>query len=386
MKRLAFLLPVALSACFSPDDIFVLDGTLVAAAPEGQPVRLYRGKPDDDRVCRQLTLFKETTADAAGRYTFELFRAQAQSLNGVTKDPCFSVQAEFPSFTVAAIALAQVFGPEELPPLPDWRPNPQLGEGWVVRFEPVTTLPAEETLEGPFITHRLEVTDASSRLAWRQDDLLLEPGGPGGMTLARVPLRFDPFTLIEEQSVVGRLEARITQRGDGRGGPFEGRPGFGRTVEVIAGQVLTLTELAPHPTRDRPCRAFGNPCRLTDGDYAPTPPDFETNIMELEPPDALVPGRLVLRGLETSASSFGVELKDLGGVLSPRVDHALPVSAWDPTGAALELPLADGTMLQRGGPPKHFLVVPLDATTPQAVVRLRFSSPVTRLGELSALE
>jgi hypothetical protein len=132
------------SGCFNPDDIFPLKGTVTSADPvEGQVIKLLRdSKQAGFGGCSGAlaTDFKQTTADANGNFSFEVFRAQTQSLTNFSPF-CFRVSAQFPSGSRAWSDLSGIFDETHLSPLPDWQAAPQ-HEHDGLQFRPPSPRPA----------------------------------------------------------------------------------------------------------------------------------------------------------------------------------------------------------------------------------------------------
>ena len=181
MRRALLVIPLVLSACFNPDDILPVHGSLTSPDPvAGQVVRLLRDPAGArESNCTEAKPFKETTTDEAGKFSFDVFRAQATRLSGMGTF-CFRVETTFPSGAYAFSEILGLFGEETLPPFPDWRAQPTRADG-ALRFEPMAPLPETgETFEGDQLVHRSEWLTEDGGLAWAADDrvLAVDPDAP----------------------------------------------------------------------------------------------------------------------------------------------------------------------------------------------------------------
>ncbi len=389
MKRLVLLLLAMSAGCFGPDDIFIVDGRVTSPEPAEQVVRLLRGKPDQQGtgICGELKPFKDAITNADGGFVFEVFRAQAQSLTGFTTNFCFRVEAQFASGSRATTVVPQLFGPQTLPDLPDWRPLMQLDAG-VVAFAPLSPLPEVEGFEGTQLTHRLEARTADGGLAWRADDRVM---AFGERTPQRVPLRFDEAVLAEDEAVTVRLRARLTAPVDeapgGPGpGPGEPRRSFAPVVEAEAGEALVVAGRAAPPSRGLSCAPLPAPCALTDGELTPVELGEGVTTVVLDLPTPLAVRWVVLRGLETTAGILAVQLGTADGGVAPFVQQVLPQSLWLPVTEVVHVPLPDGGVLGLGEPEPIFVAVPLPAGEPAWRVQVSVPGGVRRLAEVSVLE
>lgn len=384
MKRLGLVLLGTLAACFSPDDLLIVDGRVASPEPAGQVVRLLRGRPAGGAACGDYRSFKETVTDADGGFSFEVFRAQAQALVEGLEDRCFRAEVDFSSGARASTVVLRLFGPETLPVLPDWRPAMSLDAGSLF-FTPVAPLPAEEALDGEQVTHRLEARTVDGGLAWRQDDRVLVVAGREEPRAVRVPLTFDEALLVEDEALTLRLRGRVVGMFEAEG-PFGGGRGFANPVEVEASEAIAVAARAAPPTRGLPCADYGSPCALTDGALAPQEPERSGNALVLELPTPLAARWLVLRGLETESPLLGVQLTGVDGGAVLQSQYLAPESLWDPVDAPRDVPLPDGGVRRAGEERLRFVAIPLDAGAP--VTRVRVSEPVglRRAAELSVLE
>jgi hypothetical protein len=334
--------------------------------------------------CGDYRPFKESLTDADGGYAFEVFRAQAQGLTEGVGDRCFRAEVEFRSGSRASTVLPRLYGPETLPGLPDWQPAMTLDAG-VLAFTPVAPLPAEETLDGEQLTHRLEARTADGGLAWAQDDRLLRVAGLEAPRAERVPLTFDDAVLVEDEAVTVRLRARVVGVVEAEG-PFGGGRGFGSPVEVDGAGTLSLPARAAPPTRGLPCVGFGAPCALTDGALEPREPAGQVTALALDFPTPLVPRWLVVRGLEVDSPLLGVQLLALDGGVAAQAQYLAAESLWDPVAAPRDEPLPDGGVLRQGEARLRFLAIPLDAGVPVGGVRVTEPVGLRRAAELSVVE
>jgi len=384
MLLLATLL---LAGCFNPDDIFPVHGTVTSADPvEGQVVRLLRDpSPAIGPTCSDAKPFKETQVDAEGKYSFDVFRAQAMKLTGGSPF-CFRVETTFPSGSVVSTELLGLSGEESLPPFPDWRAQPSRVDG-VLRFEPVTPLPAVESFEGDQVAHRAEWRTEDGGLAWAADDLV---GGFDATSMALVPLR-QPLgfgdAALEDFSGTVVMHARTTVVGTEEG-PFGNRNV--RTLELQSGDTLPLAGTRTPISRGLPCPEFGSPCPLTDGllssvDAGNT--GGPTTVMIFTLPAPTVLSELVLRGVETDALLMGVQLLDADGGTLSLVQHELPSSLWNASVPSFVLrPSRDGGVEFAPRSDPRFVSVPLDAGVPVSALRIGFAGGVDSVSELSLFE
>jgi hypothetical protein len=371
------LVIVSLSGCFNPDDIFPLHGSVTSLDPvQGQPVRLLRDAVIDGRSkCDDATAFKETTTDEAGNFSFDVFRAQAQKLTGFGQF-CFRVETDFPSQSLAFADL-RLDTETTLPTFPDWRAQPRLENG-VVHFEPLTPLPAEETLEGDQLVHRAEWLTADGGVAWVMDDRFIDP--QTGM-LVRVPMPLDDAAL-EDFSGSVRMRAQLSKF-EAALGPFGGS---GSLIEARSGETLQLTGSRIPVSRGLACPALGTPCPLTDGRLdAADAGTSQSLTLTLSTPVPL--SAVVVRGAETDALLVGVLLKDADGGALPLVQYLLPTSTWNGGAPSfMRRPRRDGgfDVLQQSS--TRYFVVALDASVPISSVTVGFAGGVSSVAEISLFE
>jgi hypothetical protein len=373
------LASLLLSACFNPDDILPVKGTVTSPDPvEGQVVRLLRESriETDDFTCANATPFKETTADADGRYQLDVFRAQAQKLTGVGQF-CFRLESTFASGSSGFTDVPRLFGELELPPLPDWRAQPRF-EGEVLRFEPAAPLPELESLEGDQVVHRAEFVTSDGGVAWVADDRALdlftrEP--------SRVPIALEPWAL-EDFSGEVRLAARVTTVDPEDPAPIQ-FPGAGGAVlfELRSGQSVPVAGTRTPLSRGLDCAPYGSPCPLTDGALVAVDGGGET-MVTLALPSAVPVSAIVLRGVETPLPLIGVLLEDGDGG-TRQVQHVVPTSLWN-GGQLLPDPTGGGTGF-RFAFPATYSMVHLDGGVVKSFT-LVFQQGLDRIAEVSVFE
>lgn len=381
MRRLALgLISVLISGCFNPDDIFPVHGSVVSPdGVEGLTVELLRdssttlGAP----TCEQGTPFKTTTTDAEGRFTFDLFRAQTQSLSGRGLH-CFRVQVTFPSGATARTDLPAIGSEVNLPAFTDWRAAPRL-EGGLFRFEPVTDLVEAEDA-GQLIGHRLELLTTDGGLAWRAEDMVTDPVGQ----FFRTTLRFDDARL-EDFSGALRLTALVP-------GVRSDAPVFGEDSSAVwlqAAETVALTGTQVPLSRGLPCDSVATPCPLTDGDLAQVELGVRQSL-SFEFPSEVDAGTLVLRGLQTLSPTFGVQFFAADGGRVQALSFAGPLDELEvlaPFGliesnSVTVRPLRDGGVML-GDVPARYVALPVTPVAPITRVVLRFSAGVQELAEFS---
>jgi hypothetical protein len=385
MRRvlLGLVAAVVASACFSPDDILIVKGAVTSSEPEGQPVRLLRGRQGESRGdCEGLRDFKETRTDATGAYSFDVFRAQAQSLSDFSPIFCFRLEAVFRSGARARVELPALLGPITLPTLPDWQSGLSLDGDGGVRFSSALPLPADERLEGVQLTHRLEGLLADGGVSWRQDDRVLSIER---MAPERVPLFFAPEVLVEDEPVTLGLRARVEPRVE----PDEDPLGGSRLIlgfEVFAPESVALPPRAAPLSRGVPCPPLLEPCPFTDGLVGREQVVGALTRLSLELPAPGAPRWLVLRGLETPAPLVAVELGFEDGGASTPLQHALPVSLWGIAEGGGLIALPDGGVLPGPADVASWSVVRLPDAADVARVTLSAPLGIGGLGELSLVE
>ncbi|MDP2274282.1 MAG: hypothetical protein Q8K32_26290 [Archangium sp.] len=380
MRRVLLVISWVLSACFNPDDILPVHGSLTSADPvAGQVVRLLRDPAGArEASCAEAQPFKEATADEAGNFSFDVFRAQAVKLTaqGVF---CFRVETTFASGTTVFTDLVGLSSEVTLPPFPDWRAAPSRVDG-VLRFEPFAPLPVEERFEGDQVVHRAEWITADGGLAWVVDDrvMALNPV-TNEVAPARVPMAFDDFALEDFSGSVA-INARFTITEED--GPFGSNS---TTLEARSGQTLQVAGARTPFSRGLDCPVFGTPCYLTDGDLSAVDAG-NTNglIFAFAAPTSV--SAVVLRGVETEASLMALQLtaEDGGTVL---VQQVLPTSLWNAAVPNFTLrPLPDGGLEFGPKADARFVTIRVDAGVLVEQVQFGFVSPVARAGEISVFE
>lgn len=365
---------LGLGGCFNPDDLFPLRGSLSSPdALEGQRVELLRERRTAVYgPCVALQPFLETTADAEGRYGFELFRAQTQSLLGSRGTYCFRAQAMFASGASAALDVPEVVGELTLPTFPDWHANFSR-DTRLFSFAPAQALPPEQS--PVLLVHRLEVHTLDGGLAWRADDVVLDPdtGAP-----LRVELRADRLAL-EEFTGRASLQARwlppeaLTVDSFAEALPLAMRLNAPETVEL-------QTTVLPWSWKAG-CSAVAEPCPLTDhllepvelGGVEPVRVDFLGSV---------VPVAIVLRGYVSAATSLTITLIDENRYRHT-FEHQLRSSLWANGLELVTTTLADGGHVSTVQPEPRFTVIPLFVSYAVETVIITFPGGVERMSELS---
>lgn len=381
MKRLALALIAALiSGCFNPDDIFPVHGSVASPdGVEGVTVELLRdssttlGAP----TCEQGTPFKTTTTDAEGKFSFDLFRAQTQSLSGRGLH-CFRVQVKFPSGATARADLPAIGGELTVPGFTDWRASPRLEAG-EFRFTPVTDL-AEAEDAGQLIGHRLDFVTMDGGLAFRAEDVIADLGGQ----FQRQPLRFGAEA-IEDFAGALHLTALVPAVRE-EGVSFRGES---VAVWLEAAEKLPIAGTALPQSRGLPCPSVAQPCPLTDGQLEPVELLVRQSV-SLDFPGEIDAGALVLRGLQTLSPTFAVQFfasdggrvqaRSLAGV-TDEVNFLAPLGLLASNSITVQ-PTDDGGVML-GGVPARYVSVPVSPVAPISRVVLRFSAGVQELAELS---
>lgn len=378
-----FLWLLLLPACFNPDDILVVSGSLSSPDPvAGQVVRLLRDPlANNGPGCAEAKLFKETTADEAGNFSFDVFRAQAMKLTGGGFF-CFRVETSFPSGSTVFSDLQALTGADKLPPFPDWRAHPTRVDG-VLRFEPLAPLPAEELLfEGDQLVHRAEWISEDGGLAWVMDDRVMAfLTGAGGIAPVRVPMVLDDYALEDFSGTVS-LRGQLTIMEEGTG-PF----GSGATtLEARSGDTLQLTGGRVPLSRGLDCPGRGTPCPLTDGALTAVDAGMALPIVfTLAAPASL--SAVVVRGAETDATLMAVQLIGVDGGSLPLVQHFFPTSLWNANAPVqTRRPQRDGGFEFAPAVEPRFASITFDAGVPIREVRVGFASALERLSELSIFE
>lgn len=382
MRRALLVLSLVLTACFNPDDILPVHGTLTSADPvEGQVVRLLRD-PSGAREasCNEAKPFKETTADEAGHFSFDVFRAQAIKLTGQGVF-CFRVETTFPSGSTVFSDIVGLNGEVTLLPFPDWRAAPSRVDG-VLRFEPFAPIPMEESFEGDQLVHRAQWLTADGGVAWVVDDrvMVFNPM-TNETTPTRQPMDFDDYAL-EDLSGAVTLSARFTVT-EASEGPFGSNS---TTLEARSGQTLQVSGNRTPFSRGLECPPLGTPCFLTDGDLSPADAGGgQAVIFTLPAPNSV--SAVVVRGAETDALLMGLQLIDVDGGTLPLVQQLLPTSLWNAGVPNFTLrPLPDGGLEFGPKADARFVTITFDAGVPLKEVRIGFANGVQRVGEISLFE
>lgn len=379
---------LALPACLNPDDIFPVQGTVASAGPvAGQVVRLLRRPrlaPYGGCDGTGLGPFKEAVTDADGGYGFEVFRAQALSLNtGLTGGYCMRAVAEFPSGSVAWNDFPYfIQAPTVVAPLRDWRAAPRL-EAEVLAFEPVLPWPDDAGgLDGSVpaqLEHQVVVLTGDGGVLWKEADRSydLDTGAS-----ARVALRLDGARL-EDFAGVASLRARLDEPVE-----FPGL-GFGAVAtasELRAGQALPVAGTRAPPSRGLPCPEVGTPCPLTDGDLTVVDAGgVEEVTLALATPGPL--SAVVLRGVSAASREVTLLLGQVDGGTLPPLVHLLPLTAFDQRPQYPEPVFVDGGLVFPPEPAVGlYAVVGLDAGEPVARVTLRFPGGLRSVAEVSLAE
>ena len=386
MRLSALLLLLVLPACFNPDDILPVHGSVVSLDPvAGQAVRLLRD-PVALRTasCADAKPFKETSTDEAGNFSFDVFRAQATKLSGMGTF-CFRVETDFASGGAAFSEILGLFGEVTLPPFPDWRAQPTRAEG-ALRFEPMAPLPeTEETFDGPQLVHRAEWFTEDGGLAWVADDRVLafDPL-TNGVAPARQPMLMDDLALEDFAGSV-TMSARLTNPGE-QMGPFDSNS---TSIEVRSGQRLQLSGGRRPISRGLGCPPYAAPCPLTDGDLSPVDAGVQLFRFTFQTPTRV--SSVVVRGAETESLLMGVIFGELDGGLDagpPRfVQHVMATSLWNanvPTFVVKMQPDGGVEFSPKSDP--HFFTLTFDAGAPVSSLTVGFASGVDRIAEISLFE
>jgi hypothetical protein len=374
--RGSLLLFVLLSACFNPDDILPVKGTITSPDPvEGQVVRLLReSRIEGNQTCANATAFKETTVKADGAYTFDVFRAQAQKLTGFGQF-CFRLETTFASGS-SAFTDFELQSELQVPTIPDWRPSPLIVDEEVF-FTPVKPRVSPED-PSEILVHRARFVTADGGVAWERDDRLFDLTTQLPVRFIGVPL---PTEALEDFSGSLDFVARLTVTGESTGPFGDDRS---KLVEFRANQPRALSGTRTPFSRGLACPPFAAPCPLTDGALTRTPGNAATRVVFFLPAPTPV-STIVLRGVETGVPLMGVLLGDADGGLVGQVQHELPTSTWSQFPEFVPL---EGD----GGVPEFRLVLPaaystirLDGGVVSAVV-LTFPQGLDAISEVSLFE
>jgi hypothetical protein len=379
MRALALVSLVVLGGCFNPDDIFPLKGTVESVAPvEGQVVRLLRSTTAGNfGPCTgsDAKPFKETVAAADGRYSFDVFRAQAQSLTNFSSS-CFRVEATFASGSQAWSAFT-LSGETEVAPLRDWRAHPRV-EADVLVLDPPFPYPMAAMDPSEQVTTldlRGQLFTADGGLVWQVDDQLIPLDGGAA---ERVPMPLEGYALEDFASSV-KATAFINEP------RMSGVLSFGDSVfstTLVAGEPLVLQGTKTPVSRGAACSSVTTPCPLTDGELTVVEVDFREALTidwgEDKPVSALV-----LRGVETGLPGLQVTFTQVDGGAGFNGFFVLPVSARQQVPEVVRLPDGGFDFPTAGS---FYSVLAIDGGAPSSKVTLRFPAGVTRAAEISVFE
>ena len=386
--RLALVFLV-FAGCMNPDEIFPLHGAVTSVDPvEGQVVRLLRHVQPQQCRSSQATPFKETVADAEGKYGFEVFRVEAQSLGGYYTY-CFRVEANFPSGSASWSDPGSITTELSFAPLRDWRASPRL-ENDVLHFEPPVPWPDDAPpVHGPDgqwslgtqLIHHARVTTDGGEVIWQGDDRL--PVTDGGFWFERKPIVLDDVRLEDFSSTV-TLTADLYEPDQVPFGLLysQSTPSVG----MRAGERLSVQGLRRPVSRGIPCPELGTPCPLTDGDLAAADAGM-LNEVTLQFPAPRLLSSVVLRGALFGGRLVGVRLTREDGGVVQEVETTAPYS--DPSSddyaglpsSFIQLPDGGYTSLNFA-----YLVIPLDAGAPVFRVTLQFPDGLAQIQEVSLFE
>ncbi|HEY1087880.1 MAG TPA: hypothetical protein VGE37_09305, partial [Archangium sp.] len=374
-RAVLFLGLVFLSACFNPDDILPVKGTITSPdAVEGQVVKLLReSRIEGNQTCANATAFKETTVNADGTYAFDIFRAQAQKLTGFGQF-CFRLETTFASGS-SAFTDFELQSELQVPTIPDWRPQASLVDG-VVRFTPVTNLSVEEGRTEVLI-HRERFVTQDGGVAWERDDRLFD-----FMSQEPVSALFElPEVAFEDFSGELEFRARLTVTPEVMGPFGDDRS---KLIEFRAGQTIPFTGTRTPFSRGLACPPFAAPCPLTDGALTRTPGNAATRVVFFLPAPTPV-STIVLRGVETGVPLMGVLLGDADGGLVGQVQHELPTSTWSQFPEFVPVEGDGGVPEFRLMLPAAYSTIRLDGGVVSAVV-LTFPQGLDAISEVSLFE
>lgn len=374
--RCLLLAVLLLPGCANPDDIFEVRGGLRSVDPvAGLEVALKRDAPGAFGGCLgdASRPFKTASAGADGGFSFEVFRAQAQSLTRASAF-CFRAEVAFPSGSTARLDFTGLAGPLDLAPMRDWRPAMHL-DGGVLAFEPAMPVPAALPGVGSGqLTHRLQVWTADGGLVWQADDQVLT-------TVDRLPLVLDGPRL-EDFAGTARLSAfalELPQVDPLHLGP---PVTFAGNTFMSAGQGLAVAGKVTPPSRGLPCPALGSPCPLTDGDLTPVRLR-DTTTLTLHLPVARQVSAVVLRGARVVSPTVTVLALDQAAAALPPQVVELPLGLQDLQTPPVDL-LPDGGVGQSLGY-RVWAVVPLDFGAPLSGLTLDFGVGVFEIAEVTLL-
>jgi hypothetical protein len=386
--RLALVFLV-FAGCMNPDEIFPLHGAVTSVDPvEGQVVRLLRDVQPQQCRSSQATPFKETIADAEGKYGFEVFRVEAQSLGGYYSY-CFRVETTFPSGRASWTDPGSLNTEVSFAPLRDWRASPRL-ENDVLHFEPPVPWPDDAPpVRGPDdqwtlgtqLTHQARVTTDAGEVIWQEYDRF--PVTDGGYWFERKPIVLDDVRLEDFTATVTLTANLYEPESVPYGLLYSQSP---PPVAMQAGEQLSVQGLRRPVSRGLPCPELGSPCPLTDGDLTGADAGMIHEVtLEFPAPKPL--SSLVLRGALFGGRLIGVLLTREDGGVVQEVEAMAPYSdPWSDDSAGypnsfIQLPDGGYTSLNFA-----YLIIPIDAGAPVSRATLRFPEGLARIQEVSLFE
>ena len=378
---------VVTAGCFNPDDIFPVTGTLQSVGPvEGQVVQLLRQVDTSNfgTGCSgaDARAFKEATADAAGTFGFEVFRAQSQNLTSLGTY-CFRVDTTFSSGATASSQVYGIFGTTKLGTLRDWRSGLEQDAGVLV-FTPPIPVPPETAAQAmidpaiPQLDHRVEVLTAAGDVVWQADDHLVSLDG--GLN-HREPLVMDDARLEDFEGTLA-LHARVVESEAAQTALNQGFDVY--STELRAAELRPVVGHAPATSRGARCTEISGVCPFTDGDLTPVDVgSLPVVTLELDTPQDLA--WLVLRGVETPVPFVVVVVTDQSGIAVQTFRVELPVSAWSLAAPRPPRRRRDGAVGTGPMIPTTpvYAVIPLPAAAGIRSVSLRFPGGLQRAAELS---
>ncbi len=371
---LALGVSVSLSACFNPDDIFLVDGHVFSdAGVDGQEVLLLRSRdcraPNSSSVGSRMV-------DAGGAFHFEVFRAQAQPLSQTGAGFCFRAVARFPTGAESWNDFS-ITDNVDVGTLTDWVANLSL-DGGVVVFDPLNPLPplvdpndaAAEQLD-----HRLRATTTDGGVVWLDDD---RPDTWDGGPASRHPLRFAAF---EMEDFTGQYT--LTMRAASAINSSFFAP-MRSVVFTRAAEVPPFTGTLVPVSRGLECPPLRSPCPLTDGLLVSTQfegvPEFSIALPVATPLEAVV-----LRGVETRPNDDNLREVRLelslgdGGLTT--IDVLDAFSVYSSQNSILGV-LDDGGIDYQVGF-EIYRVIPVDEPEAISSVRVIFPGELQRASEVS---
>jgi hypothetical protein len=372
-RAVIFMSVIAASGCFNPDDIFPLHGQVVSAGGvEGLEVQLLRAQEAEiTGACEsEFKPFKTTTTDADGNFTFEVFRAQTQSL-GQRGFFCFRVRVTFGSGTVAETDLQAVAGETQLSKFYDWQPNARLENGVVVLTPPFDV----NAVDGGTLTQRTNF-ETDGGLAWVVDDVYFD-----SFTQTPLPARPMPFGELEAEDFVGELtfDAVAGERLDDGIGVFGG---FSfNAVRITPAQRIAVTGTRTPLSRGATCSALATPCPLTDGLLEPVELGARS-ALTIDLGTAKQVSNVVFRELEVGAPIIVAQFFDADGGLALTQQGTFDYSQR----ALSSLPRRrnrDGGMMVSFGATEAWPVVSLDGGVLAKKVTFQFPGGVNSVLEIS---